>query len=242
LGDQATRPHPNLRDIKPAVRGWVALQRARLAHRRHPDLGEISAHCFYATKLHFRDLAFDIGANAGGHTAAMLSRGARVVAVEPQSELADQLTQRFPAATVLPVAVSDTPGQAVLHLVRESDDLASLDPGWHESWHDSTPVPVTTLDKLIDEYGEPSFVRIDTEGFDHRVLQGLTRPIEHILFEVNVARRREAAEAFTRLEELGHYEYRMSRLGSWLFSAHQRPEEILADLRDWGAVYARRLQ
>jgi hypothetical protein len=66
-----------------APRGWLALQRARVARERHPELGEVSAYCFYATRLRFRDLAFDIGANRGEHMRQMLNRGARVVAVEP---------------------------------------------------------------------------------------------------------------------------------------------------------------
>src|SRR4051794_25345567 len=119
-----------LSDAEPAVRGWLALQRARLAHKRHPDLGEISAYCFYATKLRFRDLAFDIGANRGAHTAQMVNRGARVVAIEPQARLAAHLAERLRSATVLRMAVSDEPGQAVLHHFREGDVFGSLDPRW----------------------------------------------------------------------------------------------------------------
>jgi len=212
------------------MRGWLVLQRARLAHKRHPDLGEISAYCFYATKLHFQALAFDIGANRGAHTAPMINRGARVVAIEPQAKLAAQLTERFPAATVLAKAVSDEPGQAVLHRFRESDALASLDARWGGFEGERAPtregserVAVTTVDELIDEYGEPALVKIDAEGFDHRVLYGLSRPIEHILFEVHAARRGDAAEAFERLEKLGRYEYRVSPAETWGYCEAKRP-------------------
>jgi hypothetical protein len=101
------------------------------------------------------------------------------------------------------------------------------------------------LDELIDEYGQPTVVKIDTEGFDHRVLRGLSRPVEHVLFEVNVGLPDTAAESFARLEELGRYEYYGAPLEggrcSWLFRDVQRPEEILADLADagMGDVYAR---
>lgn len=241
------------RDLKPALRGWLALQRARLARARHPELGEISAYCFYATKLRFGQLAFDIGTNHGQHLAYMLKRGARVVAVEPQAQLAASLAKRFPAATVLHTAVSDEPGEAVLNLFRESDTWASLDANWGAvagppigyiaGIAGSEHVSVTTLDHVIDEYGEPVLVKIDTEGFDHRVLRGLSRPIRHILFEVHNARQTEAAEALDRLEQLGHYEYRMVAYQDWNYSEPKRPREILANLAelpDWGNVYARR--
>src|SRR5437764_12320475 len=123
----AAAPPPNItmsaapslrRDVTRAVRGWLALQRARLAQKRHPELGEVSAYCFYATRLRFGQVAFDVGANHGAHTAMMVNRGARVVALEPQAKLAAQLADRFPTATVLPVAASDHPGEAQLPLFR----------------------------------------------------------------------------------------------------------------------------
>ena len=242
----------SVREIKPAVRGWLALQRARLAHKRHPDLGEISAYSFYATRLRFRDLAFDIGANAGEHTAQMLNRGARVIAVEPQASLAAQLAKRFPAATVLPIAVGDKPGTAMLHHAREGDHVASLDPSWTanlpgpHTWEGTEQVNVTTLDDLIDKYGDPTVVKIDTEGFDHRVLRGLSRSIEHVLFEVNAALPHHAQEAFERLDALGHYEYYGATFNasggcSWLFREAKPPDEILAGLVPMGDVYAHRV-
>lgn len=239
--------HLGVGDARTAVRGWLALQRARIAHHRHPDLGEISAFCFYATRLRFRDLAFDIGANRGAHTGHMLYRGATVVALEPQAKLAAQLTARFPAATVLGMAVSDEPGLAVLHRFRESDQWASLNADWGDYFGAAaTPdadeeVPVTTLDLLIDKYGEPALVKIDTEGFDHRALRGLSRPLDQILFEVHAAARDDAAQAFDLLEALGDYEYKASPSESWLFGDSQRPEQILAKLPDWGSVYARHI-
>jgi FkbM family methyltransferase len=88
------------------------------------------------------------------------------------------------------MAVADEPGQAVLHLIAESDTGARLDTGWNETLEEifgvaptaagSEDVLVTTLDDLINEYGEPALVKIDTEGSDHLVLRGLSRPIEHV--------------------------------------------------------------
>jgi FkbM family methyltransferase len=223
------------------------MQRARLARRRHPDLGEISAYCFYATKLRYGDLAFDIGANHGVHAARMLARGARVVAVEPQARLARELTARLPSATVLPLAVGDESGRAVLHHARESDGLASLDPTWSEylglsGWYDDESVLVVTLDELLRQHGEPRLIKIDTEGFDHRVLRGLSRPIEHILFELHAARLQDAEESLVRLDNLGRYALSLSRRNRWLF-ARSTPTAILEEIerwdpRDWGNVYA----
>lgn len=221
------------------------MQRARLALYRHPEQGFVSSYCFYNATLRFRDLAFDIGANHGAFTELMLKRGVRVVAVEPQAQLAAELSQRFPAATVLPVAVAEEPGEAQLHRAREGDNLASLDPRWNEievttvTWQDTVTVPVTTLDAMIEKYGKPTLIKIDTEGFDHRVVKGLSQPIDHILFEVQAAVPHVPEQAFGHLRALGRYEYSVDS-NDWHFRKGTS-EEILANLPPLGNVYARRV-
>src|SRR5262245_33059086 len=52
---------------------------------------------FFASLLPLNALCFDVGANHGEHTAAFLSLGARrVVAVEPQPEVAKFIVEAFP--------------------------------------------------------------------------------------------------------------------------------------------------
>jgi FkbM family methyltransferase len=237
-----------VRDVETGVRGWFMLNRARLAQRRHRELGEVSGYCFYSTKLRYGDLAFDIGANHGGATRIMLNRGAKVVAVEPQAELAAEISERCPSATVLPIAISNEPGEAVLYLDRDFDGVASLDASWAEhcdvpvNWANSVQVRVTTLDELIDTYGEPKLIKIDTEGVEDRVLQGLSCPVEHVLFEVHRSIPDVASRVFERLENLGHYRYSMMCLHNWEFARlGHRPEELLGDLPVMGDVYARRV-
>ena len=93
--------------LQDAVRGAAVHLRARIGRGT-------SAQGFYAQRLRFRSLAFDIGASTGRHTAAMLKRGARVVAVEPQADLAQRLKRDYPAATVLALGVSDQSGHATM--------------------------------------------------------------------------------------------------------------------------------
>ena len=44
-------------------------------------------------------------------------------------------------------------------------------------------VGLTTLDALVTRFGEPAFCKIDVEGFDLEVLQGLSRPLRALSFE-----------------------------------------------------------
>jgi FkbM family methyltransferase len=208
----------------------------------------ISVQGFYAQRLRFRDLAFDIGANAGRHTAAMLKRGARVVALEPQAELARRLQRDFPAATVLSLGVSDQPGQAVLIKSSARDDLATLNPASLDDpllaeckWDDEEAIRLTTLDDLIAKFGLPAFAKIDTEGHDDKVFAGLSQPVEQFLFEIRSSMADVAAGAFERLAILGAYEYRVMQGEDWVFGPPVSATAILADLPDWGDVWARRV-
>ena len=50
-------------------------------------------------------------------------------------------------------------------------------------WQKSEKVNVTTLDKLVQEYGKPAFCKIDVEGYEYKVLKGLSKPVGTISFE-----------------------------------------------------------
>ena len=164
----------------------------------------------------------------------MLTRGARVLAVEPQVGLARELQRRFPDATIAAVAVSDEAGEATLHTRRHAGPLASLDAGWDGgNWDNREIVPVTTLEALIAKHGQPALIKIDTEGFDHRVIRGLKVPVGQILFEVHADHAADAAEALRVLDALGRYEYRLEKSGSWLFSEPMSPDQIVATISGW---------
>lgn len=47
-------------------------------------------------------------------------------------------------------------------------------------------VETATLDSLIDQYGVPSFIKIDVEGFETEVIAGLTKPLPDTVFFVEV--------------------------------------------------------
>lgn len=199
---------------------------------------------FYRRCLHRGDLAFDIGANLGDHTAAMLRCGTRVVALEPQREMADRLAREFPKATVLPLAAGAKTGTATLATSSRYHAWATLSAEWTETepegtWDGSGEVPVTSVDELIAVHGVPAMLKVDTEGFEDAVFSAVSAPIRHVLVEVHRDAPKVAQRVFGRLAELGRYDLRIMSRESWEF----RPataEGILADLPVWGDVHAKR--
>ena len=155
---------------------------------------------FYSGFIKKDDLCFDIGANFGRRTEIFLKLGARVVAVEPQEACMKELQKKYgnnKKVTLVKKAISDNFGEEEL-MISDSHTLSSMSKEWIDSikssdmffvstqafsWQKSAKVQVTTLDRLIKEYGRPSFCKIDVEGYEYKVLKSLSKPIKAVSFE-----------------------------------------------------------
>lgn len=139
---------------------------------------------FYRQFVGQGDLVFDIGANIGDYTEAFMSLGARVVAVEPIPECCQKIRylNRENRLTVRCEAVGDQQGQCVLHLGSYSTH-SSFSEDWMEKaaqkvpfikWSGELIANVNTLDQIQHEHGTPQYIKIDVEGYELKVLRGMS--------------------------------------------------------------------
>ncbi len=170
------------------------------------------------------DLVFDIGSHVGDRIGAFRALGARVVAVEPQPAAFRWLKLRYGRDTdvrLVQVAVSDAPGSIPFHVNLANPTVSTASAGFIEAslgadgwegqnWDEMISVPAVTLDSLIAEHGPPAFVKIDVEGFELNVLNGLSRPLPALSFEFTMIQRRAAIACLERLALLGHYRFNAS--------------------------------
>ena len=157
------------------------------------------------------DLVFDIGANIGRMTDFYLSLGARVIAVEPQSECLKILTKYAGKAVIEPCACGDVEGEMEMAIYGTASTISTLVPDhyWQQGgpWA-NTPkdgveiVKVTTLDKLIEKHGKPRFIKVDVEGYEREVLRGLCHPVDFLSFEFQPYFRGAAFECVDRICEI----------------------------------------
>ena len=127
----------------------------------------------------------DVGANIGTMTIYALLSGTfeRAIAVEPDPGNLDILRRNLEAngltekVTVIEAAASSAPGEMTLHRDAKNLGAHSLEPGFIMTPSESRHVRVDTLDNLVAEAGlakdRVSFVKIDVEGHEHDVLQGM---------------------------------------------------------------------
>ena len=218
------------------------------------------------------DLVFDIGANLGRRAKVFLQLGARVIACEPQSSCVSEIEQVLGhkrKLTILPVALSNSEGTAEM-LISNASYVSSLSnehvelmkdrfahsPAWSEQgtveWSDRETVRTTTVDSLIAQYGQPAFVKIDVEGFEYEVVQGLTKPVKFLSLEFIAERIDKTYQAIDYLSRLKPLEGQVLFDDSmeWKLDGWQRAEDLKQSLgrltdthrRSIGDVYIRSLQ
>ncbi len=214
---------------------------------------------FYSQFIKPGDLCFDIGANVGNRTKVFLTLQATVVAVEPQIECVQELEKTFQGRGDLIIvgkAVGEREGESSL-MIGTARTISTMSREWIErttasgrfsafKWNKSTIVPVTTLDALIREYGQPAFCKIDVEGYESRVLNGLTQPIACLSFEFNCEFLENAIQCVQRCSGLGSSVFNYSAgesmqlaLDRWVNEEQIKQILTSLDASLFGDVYAR---
>ena len=151
---------------------------------------------FYSQFVDPSGLYFDVGANVGNRVKIFLKLGCNVVAVEPQPGCTAMLKAAYGKNRKLKIvrkALGESEGQAAM-MISNTSVISSLSPEWvqavkqsgrfsEHSWDKKRVVSVTTLDRLIEEFGVPCFIKIDVEGFEYQVLKGLSQPVKALSLE-----------------------------------------------------------
>ena len=117
-------------------------------------------------------------------------------------------------------------------------------------WNDSITVQVSTLDKEIEKNGTPSFIKIDVEGHELEVLEGLSNPVKYISFEFSAEEIEIAIKCIDKLTLLGRYNFNYIDGEKHHFKQDwMSPTKLINCLKDeiqnrpllWGDIFAKSL-
>ncbi len=178
---------------------WMRLNLSNWSDRASYFLGryyQIGIQLLLQDALRPGDRAIDVGANVGMVTlcaAALVTDTGKVESFEPNPECVADMKANLAMngiehVNVHNVGLSDTTGNMTLTLASSSEDpsqhsgagtLAPIDAsGGHRAFK-SFEVPVLVGDDVIMQDTKPvNLIKIDVEGFEFHVLQGLTRTLE----------------------------------------------------------------
>ncbi len=207
-------------------------------------------------------LIFDVGAHYGKMTKEFLKHSdkSRIVVVEPQSECMAEIMNTFGRDNERIVYVQKvlgaTEGLVDFHCCN-ANTLSSM--AWEKwstgrfkgyEWSKIIQVPMTTLDRLIERYGVPDFIKIDVEGYELEVLKGLSHPVNALSFEIAIEFIDDAWACVDRILDIMPAEFSFGCVASpedpWVGKGelmnrllHRPEDEHWDDL--WGDIYARRV-
>lgn len=216
---------------------------------------------FYSEFVEKGDIVFDVGANVGTRTKIFLNLGANVISYEPQPELFNHLFGYLKSCRrckILQLGLSNEIGEMTLH-TSSAHVLSSMSTRWINAtkqsgrfkdynWNNSITVQVSTLDKEIKENGTPSFIKIDVEGYELTVLEGLSSPIKHLSFEFSAEEIAMAIECIDKVILLGSYKFNYIDGENHHFNHDwMSPTKLISCLKDeikdrplfWGDIFAK---
>jgi len=167
---------------------------------------------------------FDIGGNIGYYPLmqlGLLNGTGKLIVIEPSPGNVDLLRQNlqlngYSDVPIIAAAVSDTAGERDFHLSSQSN-LGTFHPigsGSETLTGETVEVTTTTVPRLADEYGSPDLIRMDVEGHEVEVIDGLLGDVKSgryapmIIFETHLTRygaEHDMASTLTRLFDLGYY-------------------------------------
>lgn len=216
---------------------------------------------FFSNFIEKGDLVFDVGANLGSRTKVFLNLGASVISYEPQPELADYLYSYLKTCNkskIIKKGLSNKLGNVEMH-ISNAHVLSSMSTRWIEAtrqsgrfrnykWNESMIVEVTTLDEEIEKQGLPSFIKIDVEGYELEVLEGLTKTVKSISFEFTAEEIDITIKCIKRLSMINEYNFNFClgedfnyELDKWLkgkFFIDKFSCFVQKNKNSWGDIYA----
>lgn len=145
------------------------------------------------------DTLFDVGANMGQYSLYAAKRGITVHAFEPESQNFALLCRNVAAnrlpVTAWPLALSDKSGMDTFYVTSVMPG-GSCNSFGEEVNYQLQPKQfafkqgscATTIDEFSNQFGAPQHIKIDVDGFEHKVLDGAKMTlllVKSVLVELN---------------------------------------------------------
>ena len=167
-------------------------------------------------------LIFDIGYNYGEFSQKCFQKhpGCKIIGVEANSSLVYGMrnTENF---HIINAAASDkddseidfyiepnqsgisTASKEFISNSRFTKGSKNLKPN-SSKWMPPIKMNTITIDKMINDYGNPDFIKVDVEGYEHTVLKGLSKKSGQICFEWHEESASEVYKIAEHLQSIGY--------------------------------------
>jgi FkbM family methyltransferase len=204
---------------------------------------------------------FDIGCNIGEWIEANYNSEDQFIGVEANPEIASIARFHFrnmANVTIINLLVSDTDKELQDFYVCETSHgiLSTASDFWkdrgrfaNQHYQKSIQVVTITLDTLIKIFGKPDEIKIDVEGFELKVVQGLSQKVDLISFEWSEESIDILQGCLCCLQNLGYSEFFLQETDSYTFrpiewnniqEIQEKISRLIPARKDaWGMIYAK---
>jgi len=160
-----------------------------------------------------RQILFDIGANEGKYTDTNMKNFDKCILVEANPSLAENLREKYRTNTSVYIveAIASNKESEVFY-ISNANQISTSDPEWIQNsrfsnnymWSPVKGIKTVSVDTLIQQFGEPTLLKIDVEGYEYNVLQSLSKKVNMLCFEWAEEKKK---EILLSLEYLYAYNY-----------------------------------
>lgn len=198
---------------------------------------------FYGRLIKSGNLVYDIGANEGDYTKIFRDLGANVVSIEPHPQYCKDLAAKFKndkSVTIIKAGLGQKTGYSDFYISSFnspnstfSDEFRKNSRYSYRKWDRVIKVRMTTLKRLIEQYGLPDFCKIDVEGYELEVLSTLKKPVPALSFEFLTEMNNRTFEIIKYLERLGkgHYNICLGMKYKYLLNKWINASDLISFLK-----------
>ena len=205
------------------------------------------------------NMYFDIGSNVGLWSLANIHQCNKIISIEASPITFNKLVDNCKNDNIilLNYAVCNNNGNDITFYQAESDALSTINKEWlttdtsrfYNYHYKEITCKTITIDKLIEQYGLPDFIKIDVEGGEYECILSLTQKVKLLCFEWASEVNDITFKCIDYLLNLGYTEYYIQMEDNYLF----RPQDsdfydintIKTNLsntipkKDWGMIWCK---
>ena len=165
------------------------------------------------------DLFFDVGAHLGEKSKPFIEKKIQTIMVEPLPSCIKQLEKNYSQNSLVKIlqkGLGDKEAKAKLSINENMPTVSTLSEHWKKGrfsnlkWEKEIEIEITTLDHLINTFGEPDYIKVDVEGFELNVIKGLSKKVGIISFEITSEYLSDALKCLDYLINLGYKDFTFS--------------------------------
>jgi len=198
--------------------------------------------------LHFlnkEDLFLDIGANVGAYTVLAAGHvGANVIAIEPIPATFLSLQKNIQVNNLQDkVTALEAGAGAKEGLLRFTSNLDTVNHVASQSKEEVIPntiqVRMVTIDSVLKDKKKPTMIKIDVEGFETEVLNGMQNTLEDYKLKAVIIELNGSGNRYGYDERRIHEKFLSFGFNAYQYNPFERRLKLVADFGKYNTIYLR---